>query len=77
MKLKRKITSTKRQKKTQKNDNQIGKNNILWIWIEDWNWKPKVLQKDQWKKLEIKWIRTKLKKIIYDKLGLSDEIENK
>jgi hypothetical protein len=29
VKLKRKITSTKRQKKTQKNDNQIGKNNIL------------------------------------------------
>ena len=30
-----------------------------------------------WKEKSIKRIRTKLEKIIYDKLGLNDEIENK
>ena len=33
--------------------------------------------KSQWKKSEIKRIRVKLKKHIYNKLGLKDEIENK
>jgi hypothetical protein len=46
------------------------------IWIEGWNWKPiKLLQIYQDKKLEIQRIRTKLKNIIFVKLGFKDEIE--
>jgi hypothetical protein len=46
------------------------------IWIEGWNWKPiKLLQIYQGKKLEIQRIRTKLKNIIFVKLGFKDEIE--
>jgi predicted DNA-binding antitoxin AbrB/MazE fold protein len=37
----------------------------------------KRLQKDQGKKIEIQRIRAKLKNIIFSKLGLKDEIENK
>jgi len=37
----------------------------------------KLIQKDEGKKLEILRIRTKLENIIFDKLKLNDEIENK
>jgi len=43
--------------------------------IEWWNWKEKSIQQKAQK--IIKKIRTKLKKIIYEKLGLKYEIENK
>ena len=47
------------------------------IWIEWWNWKSiKLLQMSQGKKVEIQ-MRTKLENIIYGKLRLNDEIENK
>jgi len=47
------------------------------IWIEWWNWKSiKLLQMSQGKKVEIQ-IRTKFENIIYGKLRLNDEIENK
>jgi hypothetical protein len=37
----------------------------------------KLLQNNKEKKLKIKRIKIKLKNIIFDKLGLKDEIENK
>jgi hypothetical protein len=37
----------------------------------------KLLQKDQGKKIEIQRIRTTFENIIFSKLGLKDEIENK
>jgi hypothetical protein len=54
------------------------KKNKSQIEIEGWYQKQiKNLQKDKEKTLEIKRIITKLKSIIYHKIGLKDEIEDK
>jgi hypothetical protein len=59
------------------NEDQIKKNKSQ-IEIEGWYQKQiKNLQKDKEKTLEIKRIITKLKSIIYHKIGLNDEIEDK
>jgi hypothetical protein len=59
------------------NEDQIKKNKSQ-IEIEGWYQKQiKNLQKDKEKTLEIKRIITKLKSIIYHKIGLKDEIEDK
>ena len=78
--MKRIITCTKQPRKKNRNQNnndQIEKHNIINLDLRI-NLKPiKLLQKSQGKKLEIKRIRTKLKNIIFGKLGMNDEIENK
>jgi hypothetical protein len=80
VKLKRLITYTKGSRKkirNQNNEDQIEKI-IPLIWIEWWNWKrQKNLQKDQGKKLGSKEWRPQLKNIIFGKLQLKNEIENK
>jgi len=61
VKLKRKINL----KKNQKNKDQIWKNNISQIGMEQWNWKEiEILQKLQEKKLWIKRIRIKVEILI-------------
>ena len=80
MKLKRIITFTKGLRKkiwNQSNEDQIEKHNTI-ILNSNMKLKPlKLLQKDQGKKIEIQRIRTTLENIIFSKLGLNDEIENK
>jgi len=61
----------------QSNEDQIEKHNTI-ILNSKMKLKPlKLLQKDQGKKIEIQRIRTTFENIIFSKLGLKDEIENK
>jgi len=67
----------KKKIRNQNNEDQIEKYNIVNL-----NWKMKLktnkmFSKGQRKKIKIKIIRTKLENIIFSKLGLNDDIENK
>jgi len=67
----------KKKIRNQNNEDQIEKYNIVNL-----NWKMKlktnkIFSKGQRKKIKIKIIRTKLENIIFSKLGLNDDIENK
>ena len=67
----------KKKIRNQNNEDQIEKYNIVNL-----NWKMKLktnkmFSKRQRKKIKIKIIRTKLENIIFSKLGLNDDIENK
>jgi len=67
----------KKKIRNQNNEDQIEKYNIVNL-----NWKMKLktnkmFSKGQRKKIKIKIIRTKLENIIFSKLGLNDDTENK
>ena len=67
----------KKKIRNQNNEDQIEKYNIVNL-----NWKMKlktnkIFSKGQRKKIKIKIIRTKLENIIFSKLGLNDDTENK
>jgi len=67
----------KKKIRNQNNEDQIEKYNIVNL-----NWKMKLktnkmFSKGQRKKIKIKIIRIKLENIIFSKLGLNDDTENK
>jgi len=68
---------TKKKIKNQNNKDRIGKHNTIHL-----NWRMKLktnktYTKETRKKIEIKRMRTKLENIIFSKLKMNDEIENK